>query len=187
MHPGDSIAVFTTAERCDFFRAAFGEDIDMCVNPYESVPLDLTLENLRVGGGTLIVLDENHFLKPEQMLNGLKSYLDKPRNKGRLMRVIVVCSGRQPGDELLSYLVSYLGIYDIVCAKSGADMVPELARLLTEPNARVDVLDLFAPQERPRPRLEETIDVREPSLSGEFTNGGFKIQVQLCVQPMEAT
>ena len=55
MHPGDSIAVFTTAERCDFFRAAFGEDIDMCVNPYESVPLDLTLEHLRAGGGTLAV------------------------------------------------------------------------------------------------------------------------------------
>ena len=182
------VAVFTTPERCDVFRAAVGDGADYHVDPYESLPLDIMLDNLYIGGARIVVLDEAHFFGIEQLAQGLGDYLDNPKNKRRCLRPIIVCSDRREGDVWLSHFVSYLGVYDIVYGACGTDIVAPLVALLDNPNERVDVVELFASEgELESPRLQEadTAGVTASTDVHELLHNGLRIQVKVDIAPAE--
>ena len=139
-----SVAVFTTPERCDLFRAALGDEVDYRLHPYASVPFDTTLENLHAGGAQVVVVDESHFFAMQHLKDGLRTYLDKRSNRGKLLRIVLVCPKRSKGDAQLAFFAGYLGIYDIVYDVQGVETVDALTRILQHPNERVDVLELIA-------------------------------------------
>ena len=89
------------------------------------------------------MLDEDHFFSVEDMVAGLTEYLNKREIPGHDLDFIIVCSGRVPGDPLLEYLATYLGIFDIVCNCDGGELSASFARVLSKPNRRRAVLDLI--------------------------------------------
>lgn len=140
----ESVTVLTTEERSDWYRAVFGMEAHYVYDPSKTDPLGAYLSNLRIGRGSLVILDEAHFLSAEMLLMGVKSYVDDPCNAESAMRIVVVCSGRQPGDRMLAYLTMYCQVFDIICAVECIDLVDELEQLIRTPNRRNDVLPYMA-------------------------------------------
>lgn len=139
-----AICVLTTSERVDLFRAAVGVEADFWLNPLKTGALDDFLHNLQMSGGQVVILDEEHFVTIDVMCSGLQRFLDDPAvSQGRL-RIIVVSSRRRAGNPLLSFLVTYCGIYDVLYGVDGPEMSACLRGLIERPNRRVDVLELIA-------------------------------------------
>ncbi len=143
MYEPYAVTVLTTEERCDFFRATIGERADFHFDPYDAMPLHLFLSNIALSAGSAVVLDEDYFLSTESMVRGLRDFLDDAARSTRELRFVLVCSRRQPGDALLRHVVGYFGIYDVVYDCTVGEAAHETARLLANPNRRVDVLDLL--------------------------------------------
>ena len=131
MHSSDSIVVLTTSDRCDIFRAAVGSGADLRFDPVQTVPLESFLVNIRLGGATLCVIDEEHFYSEKDMRTGIDAYLDDPMGEPSDLRLLLVCSKRKPGDDLLRHYVGYCGIYDIICDCDGAEITSRLSSMLS--------------------------------------------------------
>ena len=140
----ESVTVLTTEERSDWYRAVLGMEAHYVFDPSETDPLGSYLSNLRIGRGSLVVLDEAHFLSAEMLLMGVKSYVDDPRNAGSDMRLIIVCPGRAAGDRLLAYLTMYCQVFDIICTQDCIELAGQLEQLIRTPNRRNDVLPYMA-------------------------------------------
>lgn len=138
----DAVTVLTTPEHVDAFVAVFGESADYRFDCRQTAPLRDYLGNLTLGGGSIAVLDEAHFISPSMMLRELRAYANDPRWRGKQLRLIVVCLKRAAGDALLAELVACCGIYDIVYGVGWTEAVIELGHLLKRPNDRFDVLEL---------------------------------------------
>lgn len=136
----ESVTVLTTEERSDCFRAVFGMEAHYVFDPSKTDPLGAYLSNLRIGQGSLVILDEYHFPSPEMLLMGVKSYVDDPGNMQGKMRIIVVCPARKPGDRLLAYLTMYCQVFDIICEEDCIELADHLEQLVRTPNRRNDVL-----------------------------------------------
>lgn len=136
----EKVTVLTTEERSDWYKAVFGMEAHYVFDPAKTEPLASYLSNLRIGRGSLVVLDEAHFLSADMLLMGVKGYVDDPRNADGKMRLLIVCSDRHPGDKLLAYLTMYCHVFDIVCAEGCIELVSQLEQLVRTPNKRSDVL-----------------------------------------------
>ena len=136
----ESVTVLTTEERSDWFKAVFGMEAHYVYDPSKTEPLGLYLSNLRIGHGSLVVLDEAHFPSADMLLMGVKSYVDDSHNMNGNMRLVVVCPGRKPGDRMLAYLTMYCQLFDIICAEDGIELISQLEQLVRMPNRRNDVL-----------------------------------------------
>ena len=139
----DTVTVLTTHERADWYRGVFGAHADYKFDPRQTMPLDMFLNNLTIGGGSLVVVDEAHVISADAMLAGIKRYVDDPRRRSKSLRIMVVCSKRGPKDRLLAVLAGYCGIYDLIYGVTGADVSVAIERLLDQPNSRLDVLELL--------------------------------------------
>lgn len=153
----EAATVLTTEERSDWFKAVFGLGAHYVYDPAETAPLGSYLSNLRIGGGSLAVLDEAHFLSADMLLMGVKDYVDNAVNAGGNLRLIVVCPGRRPGDRLLAYLTMYCHIFDIVCAEDYIDLIGELEHLAQTPNKRQDVLVYMEPSIQAQRDIEPAV------------------------------
>lgn len=136
----ESVTVLTTEERADLFSAVFGKAAHYVFNPIRTNPLGQYLTNLRIGHGRVVVLDESHFLTTDDLASGVREYVDTCTGAGDELRLVVVCSGREPGDTLLAFLATYCHVYDIICASEAIDIVSELEQLVHAPNRRSDAL-----------------------------------------------
>lgn len=145
MIKSDRLVVLTTPERADSFRAAVGHGADMVFDFERTDPLEPFLTNISMSGCDIVVLDEAHFVTSDVMKRGLRAYVDDPRNAMRGMRIIVVCSDREPGDSFLSFIVGYLDIYDTLVGLSGTKLASALTRVMKYPMTRMDVLELLKP------------------------------------------
>lgn len=135
------IVVLTTHERCGYFTAALGHDIDLRMNPKREPPLDDLLHNVIVAGGRLAIIDEAFFVSVDDLALGLERFIREEVRPERI-RLIVVCTQRHAGDAFLAFLVMYCGVFDIIYEKSGVEVSMELIRLLEKGNTRSDVLHL---------------------------------------------
>lgn len=135
----ESITVLTTEERADWYKAVFGNGADYVFNPVRTDPLGQYLTNLRIAHGSIAVLDEGHFITPLVLSRGVKAFVDSESGMGGL-RLILVCSGRKPGDRLLAFLTTYCGLYDIVCATEPIEIMSALEQLVRKPNDRFNAL-----------------------------------------------
>lgn len=142
-YPARSIVVLTTEERSNLFAAVIGEGADMRFSPRDTAPLFDFLVNCAVSGGRLVVLDEEHFIDVDDLMNGVEAYLDDPSATQPALDFIVVCSEREPGDPILYRLATYCGIYDLIYQCEGGEVAIALERLLRVPNTRKDVLDVL--------------------------------------------
>lgn len=140
----ESVTVLTTEERSDWYKAVLGMEAHYVFDPSQTDSLGSYLSNLRIGKGSLVILDEPHFLSAEMLLMGVKNYVDDPRNAESKMRIIVVCPGRKPGDRMLAYLTMYCQIFDIICAEDCFELMAHLEQLIRTPNKRSDVLAYMA-------------------------------------------
>ena len=136
----ESVTVLTTEERVGLYQLVFGDAADYVFNPERTDPLEQFLTNLRIGHGSIAVLDEAHFITPEVLAKGVGEFVDACESANEKLRMIVVCSGRKPGDALLAYLATYCHIFDIVCATEAIDLVSELEQLVHKPNRRFEAL-----------------------------------------------
>lgn len=141
MLENEGVTVLTTQERVEWYKAVFGLYAHYVFDPGKTDPLEQYLANLRVARADLVVLDEAHFMSAEMLACGIREYVDHGNCPGKSMRIIVVCSGRQPGDALLAFLATYCHVYDIICANSAMDLAVELEHLVSRPNERRDVLE----------------------------------------------
>lgn len=166
LHSSDAIVVLTTEERFGLFAPVVGTGADARFDPGQTRPLHDFLVNCASSGAQLVILDEAHFIKVEDMVDGLQEYLDDPDVPATSLGIIVVCSGRGPGDKLLSYLATYCGVYDIVYGVEGAELSAALGALLRRPNTRRDVLELVCGQTSLHRRTRDHIvDVQVPAVS----------------------
>lgn len=183
----ESVTVLTTEERSDWFRAVFGMEAHYVFDPSKTDPLGTYLSNLRIGQGSLVVLDEFHFLSPEMLLMGVKSYVDDPNNAESKMRIIVVCPGRKPGDRLLAYLTMYCQVFDIVCEEGCIELADQLEQLVRTPNRRNDVLAYMAgevaEQSAVRAACGEHRGARVAASSIEVPAG---MRIKLIIEPVSA-
>ena len=139
-----STVLLTTPERFGLFSSVLGAGIDVRLDPDETCPLHDFLCNCAGSGGSLVVLDEAHFIDGAAMARGLGAYLDDAAVPAGSLSFMVVCSQRAPGDSLLAYIAAYCGVYDIICDCDGAALTSALSHLLGSPNTRHDVVDLIA-------------------------------------------
>ena len=191
--------VLTTHERSGYFSAVLGDDVDMRFNPRREPSLEDMLHNTALVGGRLAVVDEAFFLRPDDMALGLERFVGAEKNARRL-KIIVVCSRRNSGDELLAFLVMYCGIYNIIYGKSGSDLSLELARLMRRDNTRSNVLHLAEsgrwkkgggqhnrnPSQSHKDKGKKTVSAEEPLVIKEGRNSlfvntsdGRKLSVQI--------
>ena len=140
MPNNDGVTVLTTEERAEWYKAVFGLYAHYVFDPARTDPLPQYLNNLKVASANLVVLDEAHFMSAEILAGGIRDFVDDGNSPGKPMRIIVVCSGRQPGDVLLAFLATYCHVYDIICATTPIDLTAELEHLASRPNERQDVL-----------------------------------------------
>lgn len=138
----DTTCVLTTPERVDIFRAAVGSKADFRLNPMQTSSLADYLYNFQTGGGRIAILDEDHFVTTDLLCDGLQRFLDSGDFNDEKLRLIVVCSRRKCDAAILSFLVAYCAIYDVIYDMDGACLSAELTRLLRRRNARADVLDI---------------------------------------------
>ncbi len=143
MYSSKSITVLTFPERADLYRSIVGPDADFKLRPNITAPLDEFLTMIYMNHGSLVVIDEGHFIDLNGFKEGIKRYVDNPVNSKRNLRLIFVCADRKPGDELLSFLSAYCSFYDIVYDVSGIDISVKLEQLINKPNTRFDVLKLL--------------------------------------------
>ncbi len=136
-----STVVLTTHERSEYFYAALGDGIDVHLDTRRDPSLNDMLYNISVSGGKLVVLDEDYFSSPEEMLTGLEQFIDTVQHPDRLS-FIVVCSRREAGDALLAHLVTYCQIYNIVYGKRGVDIATSLGSVINAPRTRSQVAGL---------------------------------------------
>lgn len=185
MESYESVTVLTTEERVDLFKAVFGNMADYVFNPVKTSPLCQYLTNLRIGRGSAVVLDETHFPTSDIFATGIREYVDSCAVPGESMRIIVVCSGRKPGDGLLAFLTMYCHVYDIVCAIEPLDLVSELEQLVHTPNKRTDVLPYMRDQTAFR-HMNEEVDLKKgmgAAQSGEIViPAGMKVKI--VIEPM---
>lgn len=139
----ESTVVLTTQERMSWFSAVLGDGVDARFDPVATCPLDEFLGNVATAGGKMVVLDEDHFLSVEEMVSGLAAYLNDATRVQGALRIVIVCSERQPGDEVLAFLTMYCGLYDIVYGRQGPLLSKGLAMVLRRRNTRLDVLELL--------------------------------------------
>lgn len=132
----------TTPERADFFRPALEGNPHLVFDQNESFPLFDTLANISIAGGSIVILDEAHFVTVDVMTEGIRRFLDDPETAESSVRLIVVASSRRPPDPILHFLVTYCDIYDIIYDCAGAEITTALIRLLDKPATRFDTLDL---------------------------------------------
>lgn len=142
-YPRGSIVVLTTEERVHLFRTALGDDVDAHFDPQDTAPLRDFMSNCANSGGKLIVLDEAHFIRVEDMVDGVQEYLDDPFASSPFLDVMIVCPEREAGDRLLAYCATYLGIYQIVYGCDGSELVASVAETAARPCTRRDVLPLI--------------------------------------------
>ena len=142
-HVPESIIVLTTEERSSLFVSVIGSGADMRFTPRDTTPLRDFLINCALSGGELAILDEEHFIDVDDLVHGVESYLDDPEAPAPLLRLVIVCSARVPGDPVLYWLATYCGLYDIVYGCEGGDVSAALAKVLHAPNTRRDVLDVL--------------------------------------------
>ena len=134
--------VLTTHERSSYFSTILGDDIDMRFDSQREPALGDLLHNIIVAGGDLAIVDEAYFISPNDMALGLEHFVNFESHPERL-RIIVVCSQRCPGDMLLSFLVMYCGIFNIVYGKNGVDIGTALSLMVSKDKCRADVLQLI--------------------------------------------
>lgn len=134
--------VLTTSERADVFRAAVGPEADFKLNPMQTFSLADFLYNFQIAGGQTAILDEAHFLTSDILSSGLQQFLDSGDFNQERLRLIVVCSRRKPSASMLSFLVAYCGIYDVIYDTDGPELTLALKKLLRRRNERGDVLEL---------------------------------------------
>lgn len=134
--------VLTTVERADIFRAAVGVEADFRLKPTQTFSLADFLYNFQTAGGRVAVLDEEHFLTSDILSRGLRQFLDNGDFNSEKLRLIVVCSRRKADAAMLSFLVAYCAIYDVLYDVDGAELTASLKVLLHRRNERADVLEL---------------------------------------------
>lgn len=145
-----SVTVLTTPENADWYRSVLGSEADFRFSPKETHPLETTFANLTIAGGSIVVVDERHCLTPQDMALGIRRYSDETAWQGRSLRIVAVCPERSAGDELLAYLTTHCGVYDVIYGEDGAHIAHELSSILQRPRTRRDVLHLLddSPQRR---------------------------------------
>lgn len=165
-HMHDGAVVLTTHERSSFFTSVLGDDIDLRLNPKQLGPLDDVLHNIIVAGGTFVIIDEAFFMDVDDMALGLERFFTSEANPHRL-KIIVVCARRKKDDVLLSFLVGFCGIYNIIYDASSVEMSIRLCSLLERDNARTNVIDLIDSQrwENVKHLEDQSEDERERPLS----------------------
>ena len=174
----ESIVVLTTQERFNLFGCIVGAGVDARFDPALTLPLHDFLANCAASGARLVILDEAHFVRARDLVEGLTSYLDDAQERPSLLDFIVVCSQRQAGDALLAHLVTYCGLYDIVYGCEGAALSAELSRLIRHPNTRHDVLELLQGASREHPWAPQ--DAQEGStIVRSFDSSGEKIHINI--------
>ncbi len=201
----------TTPERADFLRPAFEGAPHFILDPDEGLPLFNTLANISVAGGSIVVLDEAHFVTVDVMTEGIRRFLDDPSTANSSVRLIVVASSRKPPDPVLDFLVSYCDLYDIIYDCAGVEITNALMHLLKKPASRFDTLALRtwrketseqdeeaevaveaeAPSASARPSGEVTVELgdaeaQHQTLSIPATDGPIHLDITLKVDVSEA-
>lgn len=139
----DSIVVLTTLERVELYRSVLGDDIDARHDARETTPLDAFMNMCASSGCGLFVIDEAHFVRPEDMLEGIEAYVDDTCPRKREPRLVIVCSERHAGDRMLARYATYCGIYDIVCGCDGAELSAEIANVAHRPRTRREAIAII--------------------------------------------